>query len=204
MRYLSGVVYVPVGKWEHGGYMLTPEMGNAPDLSGVVWAADNGCYTAGDRFSVKKWLRFLKKWQGQGNCCFAVAPDVPFNMKETLKQSLPYMDSIRNLGYPAALAIQNGVEHCSLCWDDFDAIFIAGDKEFKTSRIARGICEQAVTRGKHIHIARRNSCRALQEAQGMYADTCDGTYLRFGPDKNWPKMQAWFSQLKPETQMKLW
>jgi hypothetical protein len=204
MIYLSGAVYPAILRWRHGGIMLTPEMGNAPDLEGVCWAADNGCYTAGNRFSEAKWIRFLKKWQGQGTCFFAVAPDVPFDMDATWERSRSYLPVIRNLGYPAALAIQNGVISSRLPWDAFDAIFIAGDKRFKTSRLAREVCEQAKVRGKHIHIARRNSAKSLQEAQGMWADTCDGTFLKYGPDKNWPRLQDWFMRLQPHTQMELW
>lgn len=204
MIYLSGCVYEPIMHYEHGGIMLTPEMGNAPNLDGVTWAADNGCYSAQERFSVERWLRFLRKWQGQGKCLFAVAPDIPFDMIGTLERSLPYLATIRSLGYPSALAIQNGVEHVSLPWDDFDCVFIAGTKAFKTCRIARDVCEEAKSRGKHIHLARRNSQKGLQEAWGMGADSADGTYLKYGPDKNWPKLQRWFDNLKPSTQMELW
>ena len=204
MRYLSGAPYAPCLRWQYGGLMFTPDMGNAPDLSGVTWAADNGCYAAGDTFSPERWMTFLKRWQGHGTCLFAVAPDVPRNMEATLNRSLPYLSVIRELGYPAALAIQNGVEHHCLPWTDIDAVFIAGDKSFKTGRIAREVCEEAKTRGKHIHIAKRNSARALQEAQGMDANSVDGTYLKYGPDTNWPKLQWWFSQLVPHTQMELW
>jgi hypothetical protein len=201
---LSGALYLLLMRSPFGGLMLTPEMGNAPQLEGMTWAADNGCYSAQERFSVQRWLSFLKRWQGQGHCLFAVAPDVPFDMGETLTRSLPLLDTIRTLGYPAALAIQNGVERFNLPWDDFDAVFIAGDKPFKTSRIARAICEEAQTRDKHIHIARRNSARALQEAYGMGAHSCDGTFLKYGPDKNWLHLQRWFISLRAETQMELW
>lgn len=182
--------------------MFTPNMGNTPCLDGIVWAADNGCFSA--RFSERKWRAFLERWQGQGHCVFAVAPDVPFDMQGTLIRSLPYLSFIRNLGYPAALAIQNGAEQCMLPWDDFDAVFIAGDKAFKTGRIAREICEKARERGKYIHVARRNSARALQEAQGMGAASCDGTFLKYAPDANWARVQMWFANLQPHTQMELW
>lgn len=205
MIYLSGVVYAPILHWQYGGLMLTPERWGKVDMDErIVWAADNGCYTAGERFSEERWIKFLLSYQGQGRCLFAVAPDVPFDMDATWERSRGYLSLIRNLGYPAALAIQNGVIPSRLSWDAFDAVFIAGDKAFKTSRVAREVCEQAKVCGKHIHIARRNSARALQEAQGMNADSVDGTHLRFAPDKEWPIMQQWFALLKPHTQMELW
>ena len=175
--------------------MFTPEMWNDLDLSGIVWAADNGCYTAGERFNPVRWLQFLGHWQGQGRCLFAVAPDVPFDMEATWQRSAPYLPAIRELGYPAALAIQNGVRAEWLDWTSFDAVFIAGDKPFKTSAVAYEIIQEARARGKHVHIARRNSLKALQEAYDLGADSVDGTFLRFAPDHNWQRMQAWFRRL---------
>lgn len=195
MRYLSGAPYLPCMHWQYGGLMFTPEMRNTPDLRGVVWAADNGCYTSGERFSMDTYIAFLSRWQQQGQCLFAVAPDVPFNMRATLARSMPHMETLRALGYPAALAIQNGVEDFSLEWERFDAVFIAGDVPFKTSWIAYQIIQQAKHQKKHVHIARRNSLKALQAAYDMGADTVDGTYLKFGPDCNWHKMQIWFRRL---------
>src|SRR5690348_16639106 len=72
------------------------------------------------------------------------------------------------------------------------AVFIAGDKAFKTSPIAYQVIREAKRHKKHVHIARRNSLRAVQEAYDMGADTVDGTYLKYGPDINWHKMQNWF------------
>lgn len=204
MRYLSGVPYAPIMRWEHGGVMFTPEMGNRLDLRDVTWAADNGCYTAGDKFSPDRWLAFLERWRGQGHCLFAVLPDVPFNHDATLVRSLPYVDAVRQFGYPVALAIQNGATLASIPWQSIDAVFIAGDVAFKTSQTARRIALHAKARGLHVHIARRNSGKAVQGAYDMQADTVDGTYLAFGPDKNWPRVQRWFAQLCPHAQLIHW
>jgi len=184
--------------------MLTPQMGNSPDLGGVYWAADNGCYTAGDRFSVERWLAFLAKWQGQGHCLFAVAPDVPYDMKATWERSAPFLSTIRAMGYPAALAIQNGVDARTLEWSAFDAVFIAGTKAFKTGPAAYAVIREAKRQGKFVHIARRNSHKAIQEAFDMGADSCDGTFLRFAPDYNWPRIQSWFDRLCCHADVQPW
>jgi len=179
-------------------------MGNSPDMTGVYWAADNGCYTAGDRFSVDRWLAFLSKWQGKGHCLFAVAPDVPFNHADTWERSAPFLSTIRAMGYPAALAIQNGVSVRMLEWSAFDAVFIAGTKTFKTGPAAYEVIREAKRRGLFVHIARRNSRKAIQEAFDMGADSCDGTFLRFAPDYNWPRMQSWFEKLCCHTEVYPW
>lgn len=199
MRYLSGVPYAPVMRWERGGLMFTPEMGNRLDLTGVTWAADNGCYTAGDRFDAGRWLAFLEAWQGQGHCLFAVLPDVPFDHDATLARSLPYVDAVRQLGYRPALAIQNGATVGHVPWEAIDAVFIAGDKPFKTGTTAWEVCRAARRMGKHIHIARHNSQRAMQAAYDMGADTIDGTFLRWAPDQNWQRMQRWFERFCEHT-----
>ena len=197
MRFLSGVPYPAALRWEHGGLMFTPEMGNRLTLDGVTWAADNGCYTAGDRFSPERWLAFLTQWRGHGRCLFAVLPDVPFDHDATLARSKPYVDAVRQLGYPVALAIQNGASVAHIPWETLDAVFIAGDKPFKTSTTAWEVCRAARRLRKHIHIARRNSRRAMQAAYDMGADTIDGTFLKYAPDENWTRMQRWFAEFCP-------
>ena len=197
MRYLSGSPYAPCMAWERGGAMFTPEMGNRLDLRGVTWAADNGCYTAGARFSADRWLTFLKRWRGQGDCLFAVLPDVPFDHDATLARSLPYVEPVRQLGYPVAFAIQNGASVAHIPWETIDAVFIAGDKRFKTGLTAWEVCREAKRLGKHVHIARRNSRRAMQAAHDMGADTIDGTFLKYAPDYNWLRLQRWFQQFCP-------
>lgn len=199
MRYLSGCPYAPIMRWERGGVMYTPEMGNALDLAGVVWAADNGCYTAGARFSETRWLHFLDRWAGHGRCLFAVLPDVPFDHDATLTRSMPYVEQVRARGYPVALAIQNGATLGHVPWSELDAVFIAGSKAFKTSPTAWAICREATRRGLHIHIARRNSKRAMQAAYDMGAHTIDGTFLKYAPDYNWLRLQRWFTEFCPHT-----
>lgn len=203
MRYLSGSPYPACMRWARGGLMFTPEMGNTPDLTGVTWAADNGCYTAGDRFSADRWLAFLARWRGQGRCLFAVLPDVPFDHDATLARSLPYVEPVRALGYRPALAIQNGASVAHIPWEQIDAVFIAGDKPFKTSATAWLVCREAKRQRKHIHIARRNSQRAMQAAYDMGADTIDGTFLKFAPDHNWLRLQRWFTAFCPHAATEL-
>lgn len=203
MRYLSGAPHPACMRWARGGLMFTPEMGNAPDLRGVTWAADNGCYTAGARFSEARWLAFLDRWRGQGRCLFAVLPDVPFDHDATLTRSLPYVERVRQLGYRPALAVQNGADVAHVPWEALDAVFIAGTKEFKTSPTAWLICREAKRRRLHVHIARRNSKRAMQAAYDMGADSIDGTFLKYAPDTNWQRMQRWFREFCPHADVEL-
>lgn len=219
MRYLSGVPYAPCLTWEHGGLMFTPEMGNKRlRLDGVTWAADNGCFTAGDRFSATRWLDWLSYWQPYAaNCLFAVLPDAPFNHAETLARSLPYVEQVRQLGYVPALAIQEGATPENIPWDyGIGALFIAGGKPdlqplplwadvprptakatraFKTSPVVRAICREGIRRGFRLHSARNNSFQAVQDACDIGCTSVDGTFIKYAPDQNWLRVQRWFDKL---------
>ncbi len=206
-RYLSGAPYEPVLHWRHGGLMFTPLMRNRSLprrlLDEIAWAADNGCFKQGAkqgaRFRLDRYLAFLDRWRAyRATCLFAVAPDVPCDAAATWERSRDVLPQIRALGYPAAFAIQNGIERTPLAdgqWDALDAVFIAGDTAFKESQAARRVVIEARLRGKHVHIARRNSGRAVQAAYDMGADSVDGTFLAYAPDVNWQRMQRWIERL---------
>src|ERR1035441_4283607 len=89
------------------GAISTPAQGNLID--GIpMWAADNGCFGKGypgdDAFL--GWLGAMLPHAGR--CWFAVAPDVVGDAKATLARSEPFLPAIRDIGYPVALAAQNG------------------------------------------------------------------------------------------------
>ena len=209
-RYLSGAPYEPALRWRHGGFMFGPAHGNVATptrlLGEIAWAADNGCFSQGSSFSRDGFLRFLDRWSAYApTCLFVVAPDVPFDHAATLEQSAPFLSEIRARGYRAALAIQEGATPGSIPWAEIDAVFIAGGKPrtpdgkatrgFKTSQVARRIVIEARQRGKHAHVARCNSGRAVQAAYDMGAESVDGTFLAYAPDHNARRMESWFERL---------
>lgn len=122
--YLSGVVkpgLLDLGAERYDlGVLLTPDMGNAPELDAAPWAADNGCFTKPERYSDERFLAWLAKKDGPygyADCClFANAPDVVHwsggaagkgfpigDPVATLARSRPLLPKIRELGYPAAI-----------------------------------------------------------------------------------------------------
>jgi hypothetical protein len=73
------------------------------------WAADNGCF--GKRFNVERWKAWLRSLEpARENCLFAVAPDVVANAVRTQARADRWLRFIRHLGFPAALAAQDGLE----------------------------------------------------------------------------------------------
>ena len=91
------------------GQIVTPAAGNRL-LLGVAWCADNAVFAnryPGDDIYLA-WLD-SRSWAAH-RCAFAVAPDVVGDAAATLRRSAPMLPRLREAGYPAALAAQNGLE----------------------------------------------------------------------------------------------
>ncbi|WP_228558954.1 hypothetical protein [Catenulispora pinisilvae] len=178
------------------GCMTTPNQGNRIP-AGTVWAADNGKFGknyVGDQAWLS-WLCRMVKRYGSEKCLFAVAPDVPFDAAATLECSRPWLAMIRALDLPAAFCAQDGAETDGMApWDEFDVLFIAGSDKFKLGEHAKALATEAIARGKTVHVGRVNSHKRLLIADALGAASCDGTFLRYGPNKNLPKVLDWLGQ----------
>lgn len=171
------------------GQLCTPDSGNKV-VPGALWAADNACFAG--NFDETKWLRWLDR-QPREDCLFAVAPDVVGDAVATWERSSPWLPKLRAMGFRAALVAQDGIESLAVEWDAFDVLFIGGSTEWKLSHHAFEIAREARARGKHVHVGRVNSFSRYR-AWAPFADSCDGTYLAFGPDTNLPKLLAWLTK----------
>jgi len=196
--YLSGAVrelYATAGL----GFMFNPAMGNRrPD--GAAWAADNGCFTAGDRFDPGAWLAWLDR-QDRGHCMFAVAPDVVGDAAATAARSSAYLPTIRRLGFAPAYVAQDGWDAAAVDWTAFDVLFIGGSTEFKVGAVARGAVLEAQGRGKRVHMGRVNSGRRFALAASWGCDSVDGTYLCFTGPPGLPDVLGW---MRAAAQPDLW
>ncbi len=173
------------------GLMLQPGNGYARQIpQWPYWAADNGCFSQGERFDLGRYLRWLDSLPRDG-CLFAVAPDVVRDHAATLARSLPVLPQLRALGFPAAFVAQNGITIESCPWGAFDALFLGGDDPFKAAASTWALVREAKRRGIHVHQGRVNSMRRFTASRVMGCDSADGTYLGFGPDTNLPKLLRW-------------
>jgi hypothetical protein len=198
MIYLSGAIRPKLNGEPGLGWMFTPQMGNRINLTGVPWAADTGCFTKPESYDQERYLRFLDVfspfWE---TCLFATAPDRVGDAKATLEVARPALPLIRTR-VPAALVAQDGLEHLTVPWDEFDCLFVGGTTEWKLSEAAYDLVAEAKARGKWAHQGRCNSKkRFIAAAMGGY-DSADGTFLAFGPDTNWPRLQGWFQALRQQ------
>lgn len=190
MIYLSG--HVCAARHPRLGFLLTPDMGNRiPD--DVPVAADNACYSNPAGFSEARFLIHLLRFPVD-RTLFAVAPDVVGDHQATIDRALPMLPRIRDMGYKAAFCAQDGWNEETTPWDEFDVLFIGGSTEFKFrgGRLAASVARK---RGKWVHMGRVNSMERLRAAASIGCDSADGTFLRFGPDINTPKMLGWLEAL---------
>jgi hypothetical protein len=207
------------------GCMVTPAQGNpippnalwAADNGkfGKGWPGYEGWYD----WLVRKVIQMTPR-----DCLFATAPDVVGNGEATFHESRPWLVSIRHLKIPAAFVAQNGSERDLIPWGEFDVLFIGGTMEcppcnyvrptteeekerkdcplcgaklveWKLGPEAASITRDAIGRGIPVHMGRVNSERRMKYAISLGCTTVDGTYLKFGPDTNLPKLIGWFNNL---------
>lgn len=160
-------------------------------LEKILWAADNGCFTNPDLNveSYLQWLGKLSEWRE--TCLFAVAPDVVADARATWERSREVLPKIREMGFPAALVAQNGIEDMAINWEAFDCLFIGGSTEWKLSSNAFWLCREAQKQGKWVHMGRVNSFRRMLQARFAGCNSTDGTQLVFAPDKRLAQLEKW-------------
>ncbi len=188
--------------------------------AGVIWCADNGAFGKGFP-GEDAWFSWLRgRAEHADTCLFAVAPDVVGDAAATLERSLPWLPRIRTLGYKAAFVGQNGAALASVPWGELDVLFLGGSleclscayvwpsdrkperrqkcphcqrlmTEWKLGAVARALAREAKARGKWLHMGRVSSQKRYAYARAIGCDSCDGTYLTFGPRVNLPDVLAW-------------
>jgi len=175
------------------GLLITPQS-HRPAQYDVIdfeyWAADNGCYTLGDRFDLATYLAWLSSFttEAKRRALFATAPDVVGDWDATLERSRPTFEAIHAAGFPVALVLQDGATIETVPWDDIDAVFVGGSTEWKLSPAAEAITRYADELGKWVHVGRVNSTRRMVATGAMAAHSVDGTLLIFGPKANLPRI----------------
>lgn len=175
------------------GLMLNPRSAYQKRVARYAsWAADNGCYAAGNRFDAARWLRWLAQFTPHtSTCLFAVLPDVFGDGPATVARSLPHIDRIRDLGLPAALVLQPGVTSTEIPWDDLQAVFTGGPDSWQTSEACLALVEEGRRRGLWLHRGRVNSGKRYAATRAMGYDSCDGTYVAFNPRECVERVETW-------------
>lgn len=181
------------------GFIDTPAQGNYRPWC-VTWCADNSRYGRGWP-GHGAWFRWLATQSFAAvRCLFATAPDVLNRRPDgsvvgdaaaTIEESLPWLPRIRDLGYPAALVGQDGLEDLEVPWAEFDVLFLGGSTEWKLGPAARALVGEARQRGLAAHMGRVNSWRRMDYAAAIGCATVDGTTLIYEPDVKLPEVLRW-------------
>lgn len=199
MIYLSGAVNAAIGQLMRPdlGVMIQPGMGNSP-FPTLPWAYDNGAFSG--KFDHQRWLNKLTRLEPyQSDCLFVVAPDVVGDAAATWERSKPYLPLIRSLGYPAALAAQDGMS--DPYWELFDCLFVGGTDNFKLSESTYELVREAKRRRKWTHMGRVNGWDRIKAASIGGYDSADGTKIAFGPAVNLPYVLRWLDTLNTQMVM---
>jgi hypothetical protein len=113
--------------------------------------------------------------------------------KRPTTESLPWLPKIRELGVPAAY-VEAGQRARPHRGTSSTACFSEAPPNGKSGLKRPALAREAKARGKTVHMGRVNSRKRLVIAMDMGCDTADGTFLVFGPNKNWPRLRHWIAQ----------
>ena len=69
---------------------------------------------------------------------------------------------------------------------------------WKLGPVAWAICIEAKRHGKHVHWGRVNSLRRMFMALKAQADSCDGTYIKYAPDRWLPAVCDWLDRVNAQ------
>lgn len=183
------------------GIMFQPGMGNNPQIFAFwSYALDNGCYAQGEKFDAGEWLEWLAGLRRyRARCLFAVAPDVLGDATATWERARPFLPTIRQLGFRAALVAQDGFDNTKVDWDALDALFVGGTTEWKLAEHGGyAAALEAKRHRKWTHLGRVNSLRRLRAAKTALFDSTDGTYVKHGPDQLLPRVYEWLDHVNAQ------
>lgn len=175
---------------ERLGLIVRPDSyGLAETLRWDRWAADNGAFPNGCDF--ERWKHWLP-WLSPDDCLFAVAPDVPFDWAGTVDLFPAGAHIIEEIGYPLAIAAQDGATTRDVPWQSLACLFIGGTTDWKISDDARRLADEARARGLWVHMGRINTEQRFRLAASWDSvDSADGTFLKYGTKKNLHRLLRW-------------
>jgi hypothetical protein len=182
--------------WPHRlGHLLTPSNRNGMAATlgtGLMWAADNGCFSG---FDEKKFRRFLRKVTIMPRCLWVVCPDVVGDARGTLAAFAAWRDEVAATGQLVAFVGQDGIESLEVPWESFDCWFVGGTDDWKLTTASRDMVLEAKRRGKLAHMGRVNSRKRMRQAFDWGCDSVDGSSASMFGDKYVHKYCSWIEAM---------
>jgi hypothetical protein len=206
--YLSGAVLPELAGRDDAGYMLTPLIGNRPDLANppTLWAHDTGAFREPpEAWTIERQIAYHNRVHRRylpyrATNLFVTAPDVFGDGRRGWIRSFTTAIPLRYLGWRVAIVAQPGtplLEDAKL-FDLLDCLFLGGPDEWQSSDEAYWLIRQARARAKWVHKGRANSWEAIEGCLKRGIDSCDGTYLAYGPRKNLPHLERWLRRARAQ------
>lgn len=203
MKYLtgaSGPAVRRIARRRGIGLIVQPGTGVAQIAHYPYWAADNGCFNPDTYIGDARWLEWVARLPRAG-CLFVVVPDVARQPDGTLggdpvatwARFSALAERVRALGFPVALAGQDGLEHMPNLAEQIaaaDVLFLGGSTEWKTGA-ALDLVPVAHAAGRRVHMGRVNTAERYRLACAALVDSADGTFLAHGPDVNLVRLGRW-------------
>lgn len=179
------------------GCINTPRQGNIvfPDEWDMI--ADNGCFSG--KWTHDSWLTFVMAIPRHYR--FTVAPDV-FDPEggechlATLERWERYGGVLERMGHTPAFVLQEGCTPDNM--PDAPAYFIGGHDGYKLGEVAAACIAEGRRRGAWCHMGRVNSLKRMRYASSIGCQSVDGTFIKYGPEKNLPQLLRWLELVNAE------
>jgi hypothetical protein len=181
------------------GHLYSPGAERGP-WPWFPFALDNGAFSCWDRqknhFNDKKWNAMLPKWKRllswaephREHVRWSIVPDIPGDSQRTLKRYGEFVKLIHQLGYPIAIAVQDGMTVADVrrLRPQPDVIAVGGTDEFKWSSVA-----DWTSNFSRVHVLRCNSPEKLDLLESLGVESCDGTGWNRGDKIQTAGLERW-------------
>jgi len=143
------------------GSLISPGRWKSP-VPFAPYALDNGAFVG---FDAPAFLDLIEKAKRAKPPLWIVVPDCVGSKDDTMVLWDIWAPKLRTLGWPLAMAMQDGMTP-----DDLrgDIAFIGGSTDWKWRNLS-------MWKGLRFHVGRVNTERHLWQAHDMGAESCDGT-----------------------------
>lgn len=153
--------------------LLTPLTAFLRQREHRKFAIDNGAFSG---FNAQAFRSILARENSARHLCrFVVVPDVVGDARRTLEVFDHWKYQL--VGWPLALAVQDGIEHVAIPWKQIEAIFIGGTTQFKLGPQAKAVIRATQAIGKWVHVGRVNTPGRFEYFENLGVDSIDGTGL---------------------------
>lgn len=161
--FITGYLY---GKYPKKiGLLISPDGWRIPQFN-MPYALDNGCFKKWDK---DKFFHTLRKASMIHKPLWVCVPDAVADAETTFKRWGKYHKQVADFGFNLAFVAQDGMEPGDVPPEAY-AVFIGGSTEWKIEN-----AEKFKGSAPWLHIGRVNSEERVMWAEGIGADSVDGT-----------------------------